>query len=130
MILTTGIAQKLEISYNLALFQMQDNFSAYTDPYILKKHDACFSFTFHWHIFNIRWSAWGKTFTHFLFKTFTQNCGRRYCSHQYYYAIPRGGTPDFKNQNPNKSLGLPTKPQKIPGPKINPWKIPWWISEP
>ena len=24
-----------------------------------------------------------------------------------------------KNQNPKKSLGLPTKPQKIPGPKIN-----------
>ena len=25
-----------------------------------------------------------------------------------------------KNQNSKKSLGLPTKPQKIPGPKINP----------
>ena len=37
MILTTGIAQKLEISHNLALFQMQDNFSAYTDLYSLKK---------------------------------------------------------------------------------------------
>ena len=42
MILTTGIAQKLEISHNL---EMQDNFSAYTDLYSLKKkkHDACFS---------------------------------------------------------------------------------------
>jgi len=27
-----------------------------------------------------------------------------------------------QNQNPNKSLGLPTKPKKIPGPKINPKK--------
>ena len=34
MILTTGIAQKLEISHNL---EMQDNFSAYTDLYSLKK---------------------------------------------------------------------------------------------
>jgi len=42
--------------------------------------------------------------------------------------VPRG-TPDFKcqgssnggkNQNPTKSIGLPTKPQKIPGPKIIP----------
>jgi len=29
-----------------------------------------------------------------------------------------------KNQNPKKSLGLPTKPKKIPGPKINPPKNP------
>ena len=44
-----------------------------------------------------------------------------------------GGTPDFKwqgclnggkNQNPKKSLGLQTKPQKIPGPKFNPPKNP------
>ena len=34
MILTTGIAQKLEISHNL---EMQANFSAYTDLYSLKK---------------------------------------------------------------------------------------------
>ena len=43
--------------------------------------------------------------------------------------IDKGGTPDFKwqgclnggkNQNPKKSLGLQTKPQKIPGPKFNP----------
>ena len=27
-----------------------------------------------------------------------------------------------KNQNPKKSLGLPTKPPKIPGSKINPQK--------
>ena len=36
MILTTGIAQKLEISHNL---EMQDNFSAYTVLYSLKKKD-------------------------------------------------------------------------------------------
>ena len=30
--------------------------------------------------------------------------------------------PKVKTQK--KSLGLPTKPQKIPGPKINPQKIP------
>ena len=45
--------------------------------------------------------------------------------------VPQGGTLDFKwqrwsngdkNQNPKKSLGLPTKPPKIPGPKINPQK--------
>ena len=45
--------------------------------------------------------------------------------------VPQGGTSDFKgqrwsnggkNQNPKKSLGLPTKPPKIPGPKINPQK--------
>ena len=35
-----------------------------------------------------------------------------------------------KNQNSKKSLGLPTKPQKIPGPKINPPKIPFRVSEP
>ena len=35
-----------------------------------------------------------------------------------------------KNQNPKKSLGLPTKPQKFPGPNFNPKKIPCWISEP
>jgi len=29
-----------------------------------------------------------------------------------------------KNQNPKKSIGLPTKPQKIPAPKINPTKNP------
>ena len=34
MILTTGIAQKLEISHNL---EMQANFSAYSDLYSLKK---------------------------------------------------------------------------------------------
>ena len=57
---------------------------------------------------------------------------------------PRGGgggwgTPDFKwrgwsirgkSQNPKKSLGLPTKPKKLPGPNINPQKIPCRISEP
>ena len=45
----------------------------------------------------------------------------------------RGGTRDFKwrgwsngakSQDPKKSLGLPAKPKKIPGPKINPPKIP------
>ena len=35
MILTTGIAQKLEISHNL---EMQANFSAYSDLYSLKKN--------------------------------------------------------------------------------------------
>ena len=44
-----------------------------------------------------------------------------------------GGTMDFKrrgwsngakSQDPKKSLGLPAKPKKIPGPKINPQKIP------
>ena len=34
-----------------------------------------------------------------------------------------------KNQNPPPK-GLPTKPQKIPGPKTNPQKIPCQISEP
>lgn len=29
-----------------------------------------------------------------------------------------------KNQNPKKSLGFSTKPQKIRGPKVNPPKIP------
>jgi len=42
-----------------------------------------------------------------------------------------GGTPDFKcqgssnggkNQNPKNSLGLPTKPKKIPGKKLTPKK--------
>ena len=45
----------------------------------------------------------------------------------------QGGTRDFKwpgwsngakSQDPTKFLGLPAKPQKIPGPKINPPKIP------
>ena len=31
---------------------------------------------------------------------------------------------------PPKSLGLQTKPKKIPAPKFNPQKIPWRISEP
>ena len=35
-----------------------------------------------------------------------------------------------KNQNSKKSLELPTKPPKIPGPKINPPKIPFRVSEP
>ena len=44
-----------------------------------------------------------------------------------------GGTWNFKwwgwsngakSQDPKKSLGLPAKPKKIPGPKINPQKIP------
>ena len=42
---------------------------------------------------------------------------------------PRGGTLDFKwrgwsngakSQDPKKPVGLPAKPKKIPGPKINP----------
>ena len=46
--------------------------------------------------------------------------------------MPKGGTLEFKwqgwsnggkNQNPKKSVGLQTKPQKIPGPKFNPPKI-------
>ena len=46
---------------------------------------------------------------------------------------PRGGTRDFKwwgwsngakSQDPKNSLGLPAKPKKIPGPKIDPQKIP------
>ena len=45
--------------------------------------------------------------------------------------MPKGGTPEFKwqgwsnggkNQNPKKSVGLQTKPPKIPGPKFNPKK--------
>ena len=50
------------------------------------------------------------------------------------FCMLRGGTWDFKwrgwskygakSQDPKKSLGLPTKPKKIPGPKINPQKIP------
>ena len=35
-----------------------------------------------------------------------------------------------KNHNPKKSLGLPTKPPKTPGPKINPQKIPCRMSKP
>ena len=35
-----------------------------------------------------------------------------------------------KNQNPKKSIGLPTKLQKIPGPKVNPQRIPCRILEP
>ena len=35
-----------------------------------------------------------------------------------------------KLQNPNKSLELQIKPNKIPGPKFNPQKTPRWISEP
>lgn len=58
MILTKGIAQKLEISHNL---EMQDNFSAYMMHVSVK-------ISFGQHIFNIWWSACGKTFTHFLFK--------------------------------------------------------------
>ena len=50
-----------------------------------------------------------------------------------------GGTSDFLvtgmiewrlKSKPPKSLGLQTKPQKIPVPKFNPQKIPWRISEP
>ena len=77
MILTTGIAQKLEISHNL---EMQANFSAYSDLYSLKKNQktwCMFQLTYQWHIFNIWWSAWGKTFTHFLFKNIYPNCGSR-----------------------------------------------------
>jgi len=29
-----------------------------------------------------------------------------------------------------KSVGLPTKPKKLPGPKINPQKIPYQVSKP
>ena len=55
------------------------------------------------------------------------------------FLYPRESTPDFKwrgwlnggkNQNPKKSLGLPAKPKKIPGPKISPPNIPCWISKP
>ena len=35
-----------------------------------------------------------------------------------------------KIKTKKKSLGLPTKPQKIPGPKINPQTIPCQTSEP
>jgi len=34
-----------------------------------------------------------------------------------------------QKSKPKKSLGLPTKPPKIPGPKITPQKIPCRISE-
>ena len=53
--------------------------------------------------------------------------------------LGEGAIPEFKwrrwsngskNQNSKKSLGLPTKPTKIPGPKINPPKIPFRVSEP
>ena len=46
---------------------------------------------------------------------------------------PRGGTRDYKwqrwsngakSQDPKKSFGLPAKPKKIPGPKINSQKNP------
>ena len=52
---------------------------------------------------------------------------------------PVGGTSDFLvtgmiewrlKWKPPKSLGLQTKPKKIPAPKFNPQKIPWRISEP
>ena len=52
---------------------------------------------------------------------------------------PVGGTSDFLvtgmiewrlKSKPPKSLGLQTKPKKIPAPKFNPQKIPWRISEP
>ena len=36
----------------------------------------------------------------------------------------RGWSNGAKSQDPKKSLGLPAKLQKIPGPKINPKKIP------
>ena len=54
---------------------------------------------------------------------------------------PRGGDTGFedkemielgggcKNQNPQKSLGLQTKPPKLPGAQFNPPKIPCRISE-
>ena len=54
-------------------------------------------------------------------------------AHQSGYPTPRGGTRDFrwrgwsngaKSEDPKKSLGLPAKTKKIPGPKINPQKIP------
>ena len=35
-----------------------------------------------------------------------------------------------QKSKPKKSLGLPTKPKNIPGPKINPQKIPCRDSEP
>ena len=35
-----------------------------------------------------------------------------------------------KIKTPQKSLGPPTKPKKIPGPKISPQNIPCWISKP
>ena len=36
----------------------------------------------------------------------------------------RGWSNGGKNKNTKGSLGLPTKPKEIPGPKINPLKIP------
>jgi len=38
--------------------------------------------------------------------------------------------PSGFKQNPQKSLRLQTKPQKIPGPKFNSKKIPCQISKP
>ena len=52
---------------------------------------------------------------------------------------PVGGTSDLLvtgmiewrlKSKPPKSLGLQTKPKKIPAPKFSPQKIPWRISEP
>ena len=54
------------------------------------------------------------------------------------FLYPRVSTLNFKwwgwliggkNQNPTISLGLPTKPQKILGPKISPKNVHCWISE-
>jgi len=65
-----------------------------------------------------------------------------HCSYVYSFVIkqpfsPRGGTWSVagmiewggKNEKPKKSLGLPTKPQKIPGPKSSPQKNPCQISK-
>ena len=38
------------------------------------------------------------------------------------FQLTRNWSNGSKNQNPKKSLGLQTKPQKIPGPKFNPKK--------
>ena len=54
------------------------------------------------------------------------------------FLYPRESTLNFKwwgwliggkNQNPTISLGFPTKPQKILGPKISPKNVHCWISE-
>ena len=72
-----------------------------------------------------------EQYTYFPVIPFAVQCISNYDSGQnptVFTTIP-GGTPDFKwrgwlnegkNQNPEKSLGLPTNPPKMPGTKISP----------
>ena len=58
--------------------------------------------------------------------------GESYNYHSSKYRTPGGGGGGYSGFQVTGMIewGLPTKPKKIPGPKINPKKIPCRISEP